>query len=236
MAPDPPSKRRKTSDADLALDIPANHVAYTKWALDRGIEINGVTPAALPGRGVGLLAKEKIPQGSLLVRVPEMAMIKPDMAILRRHKLSKVSSQAQLAAYLSLERKKQSSVYVASKSVWPTPDDFASCMLACSSEDELNNALRKWAPPGVQKPLDRLLSDLRRDVESVKHLRSADDKTFDEDYLYHWILVNTRSFHWKPHGSNHGAMVMCPFLDYMNHCPNGNGVCLHRCCLNMSSY
>jgi hypothetical protein len=99
-------------------------------------------------------------------------------------------------------------------------------MLAWSSEDELDGVLRKWTPPSVQKPLDRMLSDLKRDIESVKHMHAPDDEAFDRDFLYHWMLVNTRSFHWKPQGVSQGAMIMNPALDYMNHCPNGQGVSL----------
>jgi hypothetical protein len=226
MPSDPPSKKRKTLKSDLDFDIPEAHAAYVEWAIARGIEIHGVTPAVLPGRGVGLLAKERIKKNAVLFFVPEKAMIKPEPAVLRKHKLTKLSSQAQLAAYLTLECKSQSSTYVASRPAWPTPEDFSSCMLAWSPEDELKDVLRKWAPPSVQKPLDRMLSDLKRDIESAKHMQAPDYDTFESDFLYHWMLVNTRSFHWKPQGVSQGAMIMNPALDYMNHCPNGRGVSL----------
>jgi hypothetical protein len=228
MSSNPPSKKHKTSKTGLDFDIPEAHAAYVEWAIARGIEIHGVTPAVLPGRGVGLLAKEKIKKNAVLFFVPEKAMIKPEMAVLRKHKLNKLSSQAQLAAYLTLECKSQSSTYVTSRPAWPTPEDFSSCMLAWSPEAELNDVLRKWAPPSVQKPLDRMLSDLKRDVESVQHMHTPDYEAFERDFLYHWMLVNTRSFHWKPHGVSQGAMIMNPALDYMNHCSNGQGVSLRQ--------
>lgn len=224
MPSDPPSKKRKTSKTSLDFDVPEVHAAYVEWALARGIEIHGVTPAVLPDRGVGLLAEEKIKKNDVLFFVPEKAMIKPDLAVLRKHKLTKLSSQAQLAAYLTLECRNQSPTYVASRPAWPTPEDFSACMLAWSSGDELEEVLRKWAPPSVQKPLDRMLSDLKRDIESAKRMHAPDDEAFTRDFLYHWMLVNTRSFHWKPQGVSQGAMIMNPALDYMNHCPNGRGV------------
>jgi hypothetical protein len=226
MPTDPPSRKRRTSKTNLDFEVPEVHAAYVEWAIARGIKIHGVTPAVLPGRGVGLLAKERIKKNAVLFSVPEKAMIKPESTVLRKHKLTKLSSQAQLAAYLSLECKNQSPTYVASRPAWPTPEDFSSCMLAWSSEDELDGVLRKWTPPSVQKPLDRMLSDLKRDIESVKHMHAPDDEAFDRDFLYHWMLVNTRSFHWKPQGVSQGAMIMNPALDYMNHCPNGQGVSL----------
>ncbi|KAI5209307.1 hypothetical protein AUEXF2481DRAFT_3484 [Aureobasidium subglaciale EXF-2481] len=221
MLSDPPAKKLKT--ADDAFDVPKVHAEYVEWALTRGIKIHGVTPAVLPGRGVGLLAKKSITKDSLLFFVPEKAMIKPELAILRQHRLTKLSSQAQLAAYLTLEWQSQSSTYVASRPAWPTPEDFASCMLAWSPETETEDVLRKWAPPSVQKPLERMLSDLKQDVDSVRHMHAPDDEAFKQAFLYHWMLVNTRSFHWKPQGVSQGAMIMNPALDYMNHCPNGQG-------------
>ncbi|KAI5208599.1 SET domain-containing protein [Aureobasidium subglaciale] len=221
MPSDPPAKKQRT--ADDAFDIPKVHAEYIEWALARGIRIHGVTPAVLPGRGVGLLAKKRITKNSLLFFVPEKAMIKPELTVLRKHNLTKLSSQAQLAAYLTLEWQSQSSTYVASRPAWPSPEDFASCMLAWSPEDETEDVLRKWAPPSVQKPLERMLSDLKRDVDSVRHMHAPDDEAFKQAFLYHWMLVNTRSFHWKPQGVSQGAMIMNPALDYMNHCPNGQG-------------
>lgn len=44
------------------------------------------------------------------------------------------------------------------------------------------------------------------------------------DFEYYWAIVNSRSFHWKPPGSKPGYMVLCPFIDYLNHGPSGTGV------------
>lgn len=177
------------------------HESYTQWALAQGISINGVAPAILPGRGVGLIATESFKKGARLIFVPECAMIKPDASLLKKHKLQKASPQAQLAACLSLEAKVGSDRYTASRAVWPTKDDFKDCMIAYSAEGEVER-LSKFAPPSVRRQLERLLLDLGKDVEAVKHACGADDM----DFLYHWILVNTRSFHWKPTGVKNGAM------------------------------
>ncbi|GAB7356010.1 hypothetical protein MBLNU459_g6634t1 [Dothideomycetes sp. NU459] len=219
-----PRKRRKTtmspeiSSPETSAPLPEKHVVYTQWALNEGIEIHGVAPAILPGRGVGLVATSELKKNARLIFVPEKAMIKPNPSLIKKNKLLKASPQAQLAACLSLEADQDSQRYRASKAVWPTPQDFQSCMVAYSSHGEVA-MLIDHAPPSVRKPLDRLLLDMKKDVEAVEHLFGSDN----EQYLYHWLLVNTRSFHWKPTGVKNGAMVMCPFLDYMNHCPNGEG-------------
>ena len=49
-----------------------------------------------------------------------------------------------------------------------------------------------------------------------------------ENYAYHWLVVNTRSFYFElPDATNApqaDRMVMCPFVDYFNH--NDHGVSL----------
>ena len=47
------------------------------------------------------------------------------------------------------------------------------------------------------------------------------------EYIYYWIIVNTRSFYFEVSGKeapqNHDdRMVLCPFVDYFNH--NDQGV------------
>ena len=47
-----------------------------------------------------------------------------------------------------------------------------------------------------------------------------------QEYTYYWLVVNTRSFYFELHGAKHeDRMVMCPFVDYINH--NDHGVSLH---------
>lgn len=228
--------------AAISFTTDDKHEKYTEWAVSKSITISSVAPLALPGRGIGLLATANITADSKLIFVPEKAMIKSSPSFLKKHTLLKASPQAQLAAYLTLasrEEPQQPEWYTQSRAVWPTPDDFRACMLAWSSGEELES-LKGVAPPSILSPLERLLLDLQKDREAVGHLMPTsgeadstggivgdevdDDKaSWEQGFIYHWILVNTRSFHWKPHGVREGSMVMCPFLDYMNHCPNGKG-------------
>jgi len=36
------------------------HVAFMRWAISQGVEINGVAPARFPGRGLGMMALRAI--------------------------------------------------------------------------------------------------------------------------------------------------------------------------------
>lgn len=226
------------------------HTQYTQWAQDQSISITSVAPLPLEGRGIGLLATTEIKAEDKLIFVPEQSMIKTSSQFLKKNKLQKASPQAQLAAYLTLASRQTPEPpewYSQSRAVWPTLEDFRACMLAWSEVGDLE-VLKECAPPSILSPLERLLLDLRKDEGAVEHLRieaeaqtGTDDengveengeeeakRSWAEEYVYHWILVNTRSFHWKPHGVREGSMVMCPFLDYMNHCPNGHGVSYHN--------
>ena len=51
------------------------------------------------------------------------------------------------------------------------------------------------------------------------------------EYIYYWLIVNTRSFYFDALGgqtpkSCDDRMVLCPFVDYFNH--NDSGVSLNR--------
>jgi hypothetical protein len=36
------------------------HEAFTEWAFSNGVDTNNVTPARFPGRGLGMMATQKI--------------------------------------------------------------------------------------------------------------------------------------------------------------------------------
>lgn len=36
------------------------HAAFTRWAEEQGVQINGIEPARIPGRGVGMVATRDI--------------------------------------------------------------------------------------------------------------------------------------------------------------------------------
>ncbi|KAL1301604.1 hypothetical protein AAFC00_005833 [Neodothiora populina] len=268
------SRNRKTSDHSTSentendesndndattLDPDPKHKLYTEWATSTGITISSIAPITLSGRGTGLLATTPIRANQKLISVPPTSMLKPPTSFLtsQHPSLKSASPQAQLAAYLTLAARESPAPpvwYQRSESVWPSFDDFRSCMIALGDDAREVEVLKRNAPPGVLRPLERLEQDLERDLRDVAGLfsvaatetqgrdgsgvknekehgeqevngkvTSSSDPEWKQSFVYHWILVNTRSFHWKPHGVREGSMVMCPFLDYMNHCPNGQG-------------
>jgi len=47
-------------------ELDAKHAAFTEWAEEQGVAINGVKPAVLPGKGIGIVATQALKVGTLL--------------------------------------------------------------------------------------------------------------------------------------------------------------------------
>ena len=228
--PPKPRKRQKRSNEPQSAGQD-KHTLFTQWALNQGIKINGVAPTALPGRGIGLATTKRIKADERLIFVPESAMLKPYE---RYQTNSQLSPQAQLSATLSAAAaaEEDDEQYNSCSAVWPTHNDFRSSLLwldpGIVKSKITPNAKQEYTdllPLTLRKPLERVVADFENDMESLCTQLDGDvnDLDSEQDY-YHWAISNTRSFHWKPPGRKTGRMVMCPFLDYMNHCPNGQGV------------
>lgn len=201
----PKRKRMSESNADMAPDQD-NHALFTKWAENRGVEINNLKASQIPGRGLGLMTTKKIKSGQRLLFIPEKAMFKPAKDVLQAANLPQASPQAQLAITAMVQFGSHFELW---RNVLPTLEDFKEGMPMLWSEE-----LRKHLSPAVNQPLDRQMADYQSDWSKVK----SSDQGFDEDmFKYWWLIVNSRSFYWKPPRGKGGVMVLCPFIDYMNH-------------------
>ncbi|KAF2220257.1 hypothetical protein BDZ85DRAFT_303517 [Elsinoe ampelina] len=154
-------------------------------------------------------------------------MIKPqnDLYKTTDEKTASISPQARLAATLMHMDSIKNAEYEICSSVWPTSDDFESSLFWYSLT--AHTASPPWydsMPTALRTASTRLMHDFRRDLLSIQDLEHDDFKNATaQSFVYFWTIANTRSFAWKPHGRREGVMVMCPFLDYMNHCPSGEG-------------
>lgn len=191
------------------------HGRFTQWAKDRGVEIHGVKPAAIPGRGMGLITTKILQDGDRLLFIPEKAMFKPDSAFLKREDLDRASPQVQLAVSAIHAFGADDSALKTWIETWPTLDDFKQSMPMCWTKD-----VQETLPPSVHQPLERQLADYAKDRDAVKQFCDKYNWS-EEELLYYWLIVNSRSFHWKPPHARAGVMVMCPFIDYINHGPTG---------------
>jgi len=210
-------------------DLDPKHIKFMQSSQSRGVKINAVAPSRLPGRGLGIVATSKIKRGTSVLFVPEKAMFKPDREFLRQNNLSSASPQAQLAisvmaACLASGPEDEMAIWDAT---WPTDDDFQHSLPFRWPE-----AWHALLPAGAQQPLRRQIRDWEVDLAAVGPVLEL-NKWQEGDFLYYWCIVNSRSFHWKPSGGRNrggkgkngplvkGEMVMCPFIDYLNHGPSG---------------
>jgi hypothetical protein len=211
------AKRKRASEADVPLQTvpPDKHAIFTQWAQDQGVVISGVAAAQLPGRGMGLVTTKRIKTGERLLFIPEKAMLKPDPELLKQHDLMDASPQAQLAVSALVHFGPPDSSSSPWVHVLPPFDDFEQGMPMLWYENE-----RAMLPPPVLQPLERQEADYARDKAATKDFLKQRGQ--NHDFRFWWLIVNSRSFHWKsPHGKG-GVMVLCPFIDYLNHAPTGS--------------
>ncbi|SMR64402.1 unnamed protein product [Zymoseptoria tritici ST99CH_3D1] len=224
------SKRRRTGEAsstDATSSSTADkHALFTEWSRSRGVFINSVKPAALPGRGLGLITTSAIRKGSEIIIVPEKAMFKSNPSIVgkklspkSKSLLRKASHHAHMALSLMSAMSTPSSSYFLWKSTWPTPEDFTTT-LPIFWPHEMADRL----PESMQGPLRRQREEFDRDWEFVQEAMQLMKKEWSKrEFEYYWAIVNSRSFHFDQKSGKLGAMVLCPFIDYLNHGPTGAG-------------
>jgi hypothetical protein len=214
--PQQKTKRKRVSESELSLQtVPQDkHVIFTQWAQDRGVMINGVTATQVPGRGMGLVTTKRVKAGERLLFIPEKAMLKPNHQLLKDEGLTDVSPQAQLAISAMVKFRSSDSGFEPWLPTLPTFSDFEEGMpMLCHGQ------IRKYLPPPVLQPLERQEADYARDEAAVRGFLKKRD--IEHNFRYWWLIVNSRSFHWKPPSGKGGVMVLCPFVDYMNHAPTG---------------
>ncbi|KAK6429405.1 hypothetical protein LTR95_014449 [Oleoguttula sp. CCFEE 5521] len=188
---------------------PDKHTLLTAWAKDQGVSIHAAAARVLPGRGAGLVATAPISSGSSIVSVPSPALFKPDANVLKRHGLNRTASpQAKLAFSLVVARAEER--LVEWSATWPTMEEFEASMPMFWPERVLVHL-----PASVSAPLARQRSDYARDWRVVR--KAVEGLGLGERrFGYAWCIANSRSFSWI------GQMVLCPWVDYMNHAAKGN--------------
>nr|OQO29890.1 hypothetical protein B0A51_03486 [Rachicladosporium sp. CCFEE 5018] len=198
-----------SSSSSLIASAPDKHTLFTSWAQDRGITIKSAAAKVLPGRGAGLVATKNIKSKSPIVSVPSTTLFKPDAKVLKRHALDRTASpQAKLAFSLTVALAEGN--LAEWSSTWPTMGDFEASMPMFWPEHVLAHL-----PSSVAAPLARQRTDYTRDracvQKAVKSLGLS-----ERMFGYAWCIANSRSFSWK------GQMVLCPWVDYMNHAAKGS--------------
>ncbi|KAK3996490.1 ribosomal lysine N-methyltransferase set11 [Cladorrhinum sp. PSN332] len=189
-----------------------------RWATNQGIEIHSIAPQRIPGRGIGIVATKPIKTNERLLLVPTASLrgiesvkpkIKKALPLPPKTKVHGI-----LAADLALD-KDPSAKYAAWNAVVPTQEDIASYVpLAWRDLD----ALRHYLPTSALN----LLSKQEAKLETDWKVASAAFPTLArEKYLYHWLLVNTRTFYHENARTaklpKDDRMILQPVADLFNH-------------------
>lgn len=228
----------------------SQHERFTKWARKQKIRINGVGPAQVSGRGLGIIAQRRIEAGEELVKVPASALLTMN-SIPRNFRLAHgdISVHGLLASFLAFGAA-ELSPYTLWRETWPSPQELEDSMPILWPSNWKTAHVRRnsgtvfpspvWAlPPAIGghwgswemlSHTDSSSGLLRQQERRLQEDWANASKVFPgetlEKYRYYWLLVNTRSFYYdlpgaEYHQARQDRMVLCPFIDYFNHQDHG---------------
>ncbi|KAK4042175.1 hypothetical protein C8A01DRAFT_44824 [Parachaetomium inaequale] len=202
-----------------------------RWAQDQGVELDGVAPRSLPGRGVGIVATRPLEANQRILHVPASVLrtldtVRPQV----KEALPKDTKvHAILAAELALD--KPTSEYSPWNAVVPSRDSVsASLPLAWDAR------LHPYLPKPALALLRKQQAKFTRDWTAIQQTPLAAAATSQsttptitrQEYLHFWLLVNTRTFyHETPHTATlprDDRMVLQPVADLFNHADTGCAV------------
>ncbi|KAF5023377.1 hypothetical protein F66182_4580 [Fusarium sp. NRRL 66182] len=189
--------------------------AFLPWAEGKGVKLKGVEPRILPGRGIGIVATRDIRENEVILSVPTKALRTIDTVPKTiTEALPGVSVHGILAAEIALDKSDDFAVW---KTVLPTREDLEAGMpMMWPSE------LQALLPKRAKDLLDNQTTTFRRECDIV--LKAFPNLT-RQDYLYAWLLINTRTFYNsmpKMKSYAHADRLVCmPTADLFNHADQG---------------
>ncbi|KEY64633.1 hypothetical protein S7711_02837 [Stachybotrys chartarum IBT 7711] len=184
-------------------------------ARDDGLEMMGIAPQTIPGRGVGVLAERDLDPGTVILAVPAQAVrsLHTVPKSITRKLDASMSVHGLLAADVALRR-----------TAWT---EWARLV---PSWCELETAMPLTWPQGLR---DMLPAEAKRLV-AQQHVKFKKDwemykKGFPNSeqqvYLYAWLLVNTRGFYYETPALLrypwHDRLALIPIADLFNHAAVG---------------
>ncbi|CZR58438.1 uncharacterized protein PAC_08330 [Phialocephala subalpina] len=202
-----------------------DHEKFREWVTaEKGVKINGITAHKFEGRGVGIIAEKRLEANTtiLIVPIPALRTVHTLPKSLQPLAKSAPTIHGLLALMLVLDTTPKFSLWSA---VLPTDSDFQSTM-PLHYPPSLQDLLPTSSKTLLAHQKEKLLADW-------EFASSHYPKIPYEDYLYAWLLVNTRTFYFVSPSpgavtpKNHDdCMALNPFADYFNHSSVGCHVSL----------
>ncbi|KAL1900591.1 hypothetical protein Sste5346_002314 [Sporothrix stenoceras] len=201
-----------------------------RYAARQGVQLTGITPRRLPGRGYGMVATCDVLEGETVLAVPTRALrtLATVPKAISRTLDRDVSVHGILAAHLVLD---DTGDYAAWDAVLPTPDDLEAGMPLLWP-----TKLRELLPTPARNALQRQQTKLNADWEAVKAAfgegkgketngdgNDTGEKLTKSKYVRAWLLVNSRTFYYTtPRSeatlpSHDDRIAMQPVADLFNH-------------------
>ncbi|KAK7954276.1 hypothetical protein PG996_015160 [Apiospora saccharicola] len=190
--------------------------AFIHLAERQGVQLYGIEPARIPGRGVGVIATRSLKTGEAILNIPMQA-------VRSLHSISEtVSSQLPaglsfhgvLAADLALDK---SACFASWKKLLPTRADFAASM-PFTWPEELQKLLPRGASDIVHGQHAKFKSQWGVVAEAFPSLAR-------DEYMYFWLLVNTRTFYLETPEMKafpwDDRLALLPIADLFNHADQG---------------
>ncbi|CAH0045517.1 unnamed protein product [Clonostachys solani] len=188
---------------------------YLNEAREDGVQINGVTPQVISGRGIGMVATRELEKDEAIMTIPTESIrslhtiphdismkLSPDMSI---HGL--------LAAEVAL-RNNASQVW---SQIIPTWEDFQNTIPLLWPE-----ALQELLPTEAKSILIKQTGRYEADWEAFQIGFPKQDR---QGYLYAWFLVGTRTFFFDSPEMTlypwHDRLSLLPVADLFNHSATG---------------
>ncbi|KAB5562911.1 hypothetical protein GE09DRAFT_1056670 [Coniochaeta sp. 2T2.1] len=196
------------------------HHDFIRWATEKGVELYGVETRKITGRGIGMIATERLEEDKLLLQVPTTLLRTVDTVpnSIRKKLPTDMSVHGLLAADLALDKTSTYKLWNAVVSSKAELED--SCPLAWVPE------LQTYLPSPAAERQRKQQSKFARDWEEV---RLAFPALSEENYRYAWLLVNTRTFYYSTPRTEKlfhrdDRMALQPVADLFNHADEGCAV------------
>ncbi|KAL2149876.1 hypothetical protein VTH82DRAFT_7552 [Thermothelomyces myriococcoides] len=213
------------------------------WAQDKGVELHGVIPRELPGRGVGIVVTKHVKPGDLLLRIPSSVLrtadtVRPEV----KESLPKDTKvHALLAADLALDS--PTSEYRIWNAVVPSREAIMTS-LPLAWDPRLHPFLPKPALTILRKQQAKFNRDWAVIQQSPLAAGSSTSATTTttttttsstaktgtitrQTFLHTWLLVNTRTFYYETargvaSRARDDRIVLQPVADLLNHAATGH--------------
>ncbi|POR37826.1 Uncharacterized protein TPAR_01966 [Tolypocladium paradoxum] len=185
---------------------------------EEGVQVFGITPTGFPGRGIGVMATRDLERGDIIMTIPVQAIhslhtVPEDIVC----KLSRdISIHGLLAAELALQHTASADL----AELVPKWTDFEATIPYLWPAE-----LQRLLPGEARCLLTKQQTKFEKDWDMFRNGFASKSR---QDYLYAWLLVNTRAFYYETSAMMlfpwHDRLALLPVADLFNHSDTGCSV------------